>query len=329
MRLGIVGCGLIGQKRADAARRHHVVAVADTDRARAEALAARTGATASTDWRTVIDAAPDFVIVAVSHDHLAEIALAAVTAGRHVLIEKPGARTAAELMPVAVAARRTGARVKIGFNHRFHPAFLKARELIDEGVAGDLMYIRGRYGHGGRIGYEREWRMRQAISGGGELIDQGAHLIDLARWFLGDFTHVDGWTPTYYWPVEVDDNCFMALRTGRGQMAWLHATWTEWKNTFSFEISGRDAKLQIDGLGGSYGTERLTLYRMLPELGPPETTIWEFPFPDRSWEREIDEFVQAIQQDRAPIGDIDDGLAMLGIVDRIYGTAATSKGTGA
>jgi predicted dehydrogenase len=318
MRIGIVGCGLIGQKRAVSARGHEIVAVADRDRGRAEALAARTGAAASTDWRAVIDAAPDIVVVAVTHDHLAEIAAAAAAAGRHVLIEKPGARTEAELQPVADAAAASGVQVKIGFNHRFHPAFLQARALIDAGVAGPLMYIRGRYGHGGRIGYEREWRMQHALSGGGELIDQGAHLIDLARWFLGDFPQVDGWVPTYYWPVEVDDNCFMALRTQQGQMAWLHATWTEWKNCFSFEICGRDAKLEINGLGGSYGTERLTLYKMLPELGPPETTSWEYPFPDRSWDLELAEFVSAIEAGRAPIGNIADGLAMLRIVDRIY-----------
>jgi predicted dehydrogenase len=321
MRIGIVGCGLIGQKRAAAARGHEIVAVADLDRAKAEALAVRTGAAAFTDWRRVVEAKPDIVVVAVTHDQLAEVAAGAAAAGCHVLVEKPAARSAAELQPVADAAAATGVRVKIGFIHRFHPAFLKARALIDSGIAGPLMYIRGRYGHGGRIGYEREWRMQKAMSGGGELIDQGAHLIDLARWFLGDFPQVDGWVPTYYWPVEVEDNCFMALRTAQGQMAWLHATWTEWKNCFSFEICGRDAKLEINGLGGSYGTERLTLYKMLPELGPPETTSWEYPFPDRSWDLELAEFVQAIEQGRAPIGDIQDGLAMLRIVDRIYGGA--------
>jgi predicted dehydrogenase len=319
MRIGIIGCGLIGQKRAASVeRRHRIVGVADLDRGKAEALAARTGAAAATEWREVVDQKPDIVVVAVTHDRLAEIAAGAAAAGCHVLVEKPGARSEAELRPVAEAAAASGVRVKVGFNHRFHPAFLKARALVDAGIAGPLMYIRGRYGHGGRLGYEREWRMQRELSGGGELIDQGAHLIDLARWFLGDFTSVDGWVPTYYWPVEVDDNCFMALRTGAGQMAWLHATWTEWKNCFSFEICGRDAKLEINGLGGSYGTERLTLYKMLPELGPPETTIWEYPFPDRSFDLETAEFVAAIEQGRAPIGDIEDGLAMLRVVDRIY-----------
>ena len=129
----------------------------------------------------------DAVVVATTHDVLSPVALAAVDAGKHVLVEKPAARCARELEPVAAAAARTGAICKVGFNHRFHFAFRKAREIVDSGSLGPLFYVRGRYGHGGRLGYEKEWRMNPAISGGGELIDQGMHLIDLSRWFLGRF----------------------------------------------------------------------------------------------------------------------------------------------
>lgn len=324
MRFGIVGCGLIGQKRAQAilALGHRVVAVADPDRARAEALAARCpGAVAEAAWRPLLSAGLDAAVIATPHDHLAGIALAAIEAGLHVLVEKPAAREAAELGPVIAAAERRRRVVKVGFNHRFHPAFLKARELVDAGALGPLLYVRGRYGHGGRPGYEAEWRCRAEISGGGELIDQGSHLIDLARWFLGDFPEVFGMAPTYFWPVAVEDNCFLGLRTAQGQVAWLHASWTEWKNLFSFEIFGRDGKLQVDGLGGSYGVERLTFYRMLPGMGPPETTAWEYPFPDRSWELEVAEFAAAIAEGRAPVGDIRDAKANLDIVRAVYGTA--------
>lgn len=135
----------------------------------------------------------------------------------------------------------------------------------------------GRYGHGGRLGYEKEWRADPTIGGGGELLDQGLHLIDLSRWYLGDFVHVDGYVKTYFWQMPVEDNGFMMLRTKRDQVAWLHVSWTEWKNTFSLEIYGKSGKLQIDGLGGSYGMEQLALYRMHQNMGPPETTIWQFP----------------------------------------------------
>jgi predicted dehydrogenase len=238
-----------------------------------------------------------------------------------VLVEKPAGRRPAELAPLVAAALRHNRIVKVGFNHRFHPAIARAKALADDGVIGPLRFIRGRYGHGGRPGYEKEWRFDAAISGGGELIDQGSHLIDLSRWFLGDLTLAYGFTPTYFWPAQVEDNCFLALTSGKQQMAWLHASWTEWKNLFAFEIMGRDGKLTIDGIGGSYGTERLTLHRMLPQMGPPETTIWEFPFPDRSFADEFDNFVAAVEGRAPAIGDIHDAYANLTIVQAAYDQA--------
>ena len=118
--------------------------------------------------------------------------------------------------------------------------------------------------------------------------------------------------------MPVEDNAFMLLKTKAGQVAWLHASWTEWKNLFSFEIFGRTGKLQIDGLGGSYGTERLTLYRMLPELGPPETRAWEYPGEDRSWHAEFADFVCATQGDVGSGATVEDALATLTVVDRLY-----------
>lgn len=318
MRLAIVGCGLIGAKRASAARAHEIHVVCDRDLSRAEQLAQRTGARAVTDWREAVKADGDAVIVATTHDQLAAISLGAVEAGRHVLVEKPAGRELAEVQAIATAAAKYKRVVKAGFNHRFHPAFQQARRIVDSGALGPLMFIRARYGHGGRVGYESEWRAQPAISGGGELIDQGSHLIDLSRWFLGDLTVDYASVPTLFWNMQADDNCFMALRSETGQMAWLHASWTEWKNIFSFEIFGRVGKLVIDGLGGSYGQERLTFYRMLPQMGPPETTTFEYPGQDESWDAEFADFVSAVSENRRPCGDIADAVANLAIVEDIY-----------
>src|SRR5205823_4748504 len=172
----------------------------------------------------------DAVIVATSNQALVPVTAAAIRHGKHVLVEKPAARSAAELAPLVAAACATGVLVKVGFNHRFHPAFVKARALVDSGDLGQLMYIRARYGHGGRLGYDREWRADPAIAGGGELLDQGVHLIDLARWFAGDFSAVQGHLATCFWDMPVEDNAFLTLHTVRGQTAWLHASCTEWKN---------------------------------------------------------------------------------------------------
>ena len=177
-------------------------------------------------------------------------------------------------------------------------------------------------GHGGRLGMEKEWRGDPQIAGGGEMLDQGVHLIDLSRWFLGEFSQVSGRVATFFWDWPVEDNGFALLTTPTGQIAWLHASCTEWKNTFSFELYGHKGKLQIEGLGGSYGVERLAWYRMLPEMGPPETTVWEYPMADNSHELEMQEFLEDIRLERAPSPGLQDALATLAVVERIYGTSS-------
>jgi predicted dehydrogenase len=320
MRVGIVGCGLIGGKRAKSLEQCRLVAVADIDQARAQKLAAQYAPCAALEnWEALVRRDDiDLVIVATTNDMLAPVSLAAARHGKHVLVEKPAARRAAELAPVIEAARASGAVVKVGFNLRFHPALLKAREIFDSGELGPLMFIRARYGHGGRLGMEKEWRADPAIAGGGEMLDQGVHLIDLARWFAGDFPRVQGWVDTFFWEMAVEDNGFALLRTGSGQVAWLHASCTEWKNLFSFEIYGKVGKLQIDGLGGSYGTERLTWYRMLPQMGPPETTQWEYPGEDRSWHAELAYLLDCITHRRPVSGSLEDAVQALKIVERLY-----------
>jgi predicted dehydrogenase len=311
---------LIGQKRAFALKGYSITVCCDPDAARAATLAAKhPGAAAVSDWKSAVTRDDvDVVFAATVHDMLAPIAEAAAAAGKHVLVEKPGARRAEELDAVAAAAARTGARVRIGFNHRCHRALRKAHEIFATGVLGEMMFVRGRYGHGGRIGYDKEWRAEPERSGGGELIDQGMHLIDLARWFLGDFTRVQGAAPTYFWNMPVEDNGFLLLETAGGQIAFLHASWTEWKNLFSLEISGRVGKLEINGLGGSYGTERLTWYKMSPEMGPPETLAWEYPMGDDSWQYENSVFLEDIRLGREPDPGIRDAQAALRVIEAVY-----------
>ena len=320
LQFAIIGCGLIGRKRAASMAPGQLRYACDLDATRAAELAkAHAGATAITDYaKALADPAINAVIVATLNGALAPIALAAVRAGKHVLVEKPGALNAAQLRELQKFAEQTGVRVRIGYNHRFHPALQKARELIDSGVLGPLMFLRGRYGHGGRKGYDREWRADPKLSGGGELIDQGVHLIDLAGWFLGDFPTVAGHAATFFWDMPVDDNAFLSLRTAGGQTAWLHVSCTEWKNLFSLELYGRDGKVAIDGLGGSYGPEKCTWYKMLPQMGPPETTVWDYPAGDNSWKLELAAFEEDIRTGRAPSPGLREGIRTLEIVESIY-----------
>lgn len=320
LRVGIVGCGLIGRRRAAALAGARLTACADVDRARADAVAQlQPGARVAANVDELVRSDEiDLVIVATTNDMLAPVSVAAIEAGKHVFVEKPAARSVAEIERVIAAAERRGKLVRVGFNHRYHPALMAARRILDEGTIGRLMFVRGRYGHGGRPGYEREWRADPDRSGGGELIDQGVHLIDLSRWILGPFAGVDGSVHTYYWDMPVDDNAFLRLTTAAGQVAFLHVSCTEWKNLFSLEIYGTSGKLHVEGLGGSYGIERLAHYQMRPEMGPPDTVVYEYPQGDRSWEIEFAEFLEDIRLGRQPSAGLDAARAALAVVEAVY-----------
>ena len=321
MNFAIIGCGLIGRKRLAGLPAGSKLAVAcDTNLSRAEELVklAKSGRTLADFKQAVADPQVNAVIVATINAALAEVSAAAIRAGKHVLVEKPAGISVRQIDELIALAKKHDVTVRVGFNHRYHPSFLKAREIFESGVMGELMFMRARYGHGGRVGYDKEWRADPKLSGGGELIDQGIHLIDLAGWFLGPFAKVEGQATTYFWNMPVDDNAFLNLRTPKGQTAWLHVSCTEWKNLFSFEIYGRHTKLQIEGLGGSYGVEKLFHYQMKPEMGIPDTKVYEFPGADESWRIELAEFERDIQLKRKPDAGLAEARAALQIVETIY-----------
>jgi predicted dehydrogenase len=323
VKVGIIGSGLIGHKRAAVLAPGELVAVADLDKGKAVALAAKYPGTQAFGQGLEVAKHPgiDAVIVATTHDQLSPLALAALQAGKHVIVEKPAARSADEFRPVVLEAEKRNLRLKVGYNHRFHPALLEVKRRLSASDAGELMYLRARYGHGGRIGYDKEWRSIKAVSGGGELIDQGLHLIDLARLFMGEITEASGYLPTLFWDMQVEDNAFLLLKHAGGKPSWLHATWTEWKNTFSLEVQTKRLKLQVEGLGGSYGAESLTVYTMKPEMGPPAMEKFEYTGPDQSWALEWQEFCAAVAEGREPKASGRDGLAALEAAAQIYAQA--------
>lgn len=342
MRVGLVGCGLIGRRRAQVLREISddvLVAVADIHRDRAAALAQEMGCEIATSWEDVTGRDDvEIVVVSTTNNWLGPISVAALRHGKHVLVEKPMSRTLAEAEQVMrAAAASPGTVVKVGFNHRHHAAVRKARELVAAEAIGEILFVRCRYGHGGRPGYEREWRLDPEVSGGGELLDQGIHAIDLFRWFLGELTEAVGFAAGYVWvpPLReadgrgsraaVDDNAFALFRTAAGQIASLHASWTQWKNLFSFEIFGREGYLIAEGLGGSYGPERLTVGRRKTAGGAPEEQTMEFPPTDVSWREEWREFTAAIRERRQPLGSGHDGLQALRLVHAVYESARAGK----
>ena len=322
MNVGIIGCGAVGYKRAMALPPGCLRATADNHLPAARKLAEENECIgfpdiiSSSDYFDIITRDDiDAVIIATPHNILAKIALDAIKAGKYVLIEKPGAINHNELASLIPLAKKNHVKVTVGYTLRFHPAIQKAKGYILAGDLGEIMYIRGHYGHGGRPGYDREWRAIPEISGGGVLMDMGVHLIDLSRWFLGrDPYTIMAYPLTCFWHMPVEDNAFIYIENHAGTPAWLHASCTEWKNSFQFEIFCTEGKLQIDGIGDSYGTESLTLYQMLPGMGPPATTRWEYPSPDNSWKLQWEHFEHAIKNDTAPSPSLEDAYEVLKIV---------------
>jgi predicted dehydrogenase len=324
MNIGIIGCGLIGRKRAAALRGggDRLCVACDIDGEAARALGAEYGCATERDWkRALAHPGLDAVVVATVNNLLEPITLAALEAGLHVLCEKPLGRNRAEAQRMTEAARRRHRVLKTGFNHRFHPGLLQARHILAEGGIGDPFIIRARYGHGGRPGMEREWRCSRELCGGGELLDQGVHVIDLIRCFGGEITRVEGATLTAFWNIDVEDNAFALFRTDRGVTAQMHVSWTNWRNVFSFEVFGRSGYLAVNGLGGSYGPETLEWGRRRPEGGRPDIETFTYPAEDGSWAEEWKEFRAAVAEGREADGSGEDGVQANRVIEELYAAA--------
>jgi predicted dehydrogenase len=320
-RVGLIGAGRQGRRLGKAIRDsgEYKITVVDIDQQAAVRLAKELRADVGKDWRELTSAADiDIIVVCTPPNLHAPICIAAMENGKHVLCEKPLAPDTIEAKNMVQVAERKKVRLQCGFNLRFHPGIKQAKKWLDEGLIGTPVFARCRYGICGSPDYDKDWRANASISGGGELLDQGVHVIDLFRWFLGDFSEVTGFTSTSCWDIApLEDNVFALLRTAKGQIASMHASWTQWKNLFSFEVFGRDGYVTVKGLGGSYGTEQAILAKRTV-LEPFTEKIIEFRGEDRSWHEEWKELVAAIKENREPLGAGTDGLEAIKIAYAIY-----------
>jgi predicted dehydrogenase len=324
MKVGIIGAGLQGRRRAQALKQFDdkLIIVAAAHKDRAKLLASVMGCEATNDWEKVVSREDIEAVILCTPPHLHKpMCVEALRRRKHVLCEKPLARNPEEAKEILAMAEGNRVILKCGFNLRHHPGFQQARVWFGQGIIGELNFIRCRYGIGGRPGYDKEWRANPEISGGGQLMDQGMHAIDLSRWFLGDFSEAVGFLSTSFWDIApLEDNAFALLRTEKGQVASLHVSWTQWKNLFSFELFGRDGYIIVEGLGGGYGTERAILGRRA-FLEPFREEIVEFRGEDVSWVEEWQEFRSAISENRQPLGSGYDGLEAIRLAYAVYESA--------
>lgn len=325
MNWGLIGCGVIGERRAIALPEGvSLVSCYDPATARAEKISQLTGAKISQSEDEVLNSEDiTAVVIAAINSSLVGLIKKAVDRGIHVLVEKPAARSYAELATIDPKK----SIIKVGFNHRFHPAFYDLVKEIKNNPDDPIMFIRAQYGNGARVGFDREWRSNVEIAGGGELLDQGVHVLDLASVLLPNLKVVTGYCRTHYWDMKVDDNSWAILADKTGATFTFHVSSSEWKNEFRFEVYTRKRKYQWLGLGRSYGPEKLHIYKMKPEMGPPDYEERVYPPEDHSWKDENTQFQQAILGKAPANGEFKDALKCLSLVNDIYQKSKTLQGS--
>lgn len=267
----------------------------------------------------------DFLVLSTSNDMLGEFAVAGLDNGKHVFCEKPPGRNMAELrMMVDAEARNPGLKLMYGFNHRHHESIIHAKKIIDSGDFGKLLWMRGRYGKSVDENFFSNWRAKKEIAGGGILLDQGIHMLDLFLMMCGDFEEVIAYVSNLYWKLDIEDNVFAIFRNSIGQVASLHSTMTQWRHLFSLEIFLECGYITVNGLktsSNTYGDEILTIARnrSLPPAAQwtdEEKIIYHV---DSSWEREINHFINGIRHNKAiEVGNTNDALILMRLIEKIY-----------
>lgn len=277
------------------------------------------------DYREVIARKPDIVFVCTSNDKLAEVTIDALNSGCHVFSEKPPGRNVAEIKAMMQAETdNPGLKLKFGFNHRYHDSVIQAHQLVKANRLGKLLAVRGLYGKSGAADYETQWRNDLKISGGGILLDQGIHMLDLMLLFCENFDEVQSMINTLHWNINVEDNAFALLRNRKNQVGMLVSSAIQWKHTFQLDVVLEEGYLSLRGIlsnSMSYGRESLVMARKTFEegkVGTPEEQVTYFDS-DQSWQREIDEFVDCVKNDKpVQIGSSQDALRVLDLIYRIY-----------
>jgi predicted dehydrogenase len=270
----------------------------------------------------------DAVFVATPNKFTPEIVMEALKHKKHVFCEKPPGRTVLDVETIIAAEKKSkGCILKFGFNHRYHGAILEAKRIISSGAYGKILWMRGIYGKSGGKNFEKEWRNNRDLAGGGILLDQGIHMLDLFRYFLGDFSEIKSFINTSYWNFDLEDNAFAIMRTQNNQVAFIHSSSTQWKHTFLLEIYLEDGYVTIQGILSStrsYGQgEKLIVAKKQFEdtaqaVGNPSETVTAFD-QDRSWNLEIDEFVNCIlNHEPVKNGNSTDALKVMQLVQTIY-----------
>jgi predicted dehydrogenase len=325
LRVGIAGYGIVGKRRRLFVDQHpHLQTVAICDRLIEQSGSLVDGARAYSNYTALLAQEKlDVLFVCLTNEVVAEVTIAGLEQGLHVFCEKPPGRDLQDISNVILAERRhPGLKLKYGFNHRYHDSVRDALRIVEKQELGNLINLRGVYGKSKMINFDSDWRTQRAVAGGGILLDQGIHMVDMMRLFAGEFTQLHSFVSNGYWKHDVEDNAYALMRTQSGVVAMLHSSATQWRHRFQLELSLERGSVLLAGiLSGtkSYGDETITIaYVGQNDQGAPKEQTTRYT-EDNSWRDEIFEFADSVVRDTPIVnGSSYQALKTMELVYRIY-----------
>ncbi len=327
LKFGIIGYGKIGRLRKSIIEEHKLGKVIALSDPFYDFKEEKDNYEVFTDYNELLKTDINCVVIA-TPNHITPLAvIAALKAGKHIFCEKPPGRNLNDVLEIEKAYNETkGLKLKFGFNHREHESVINAYRIMKSGRMGRLMWARGLYGKSGGVNFTNEWRSNKDMAGGGILLDQGIHMIDLLNYFFGGFNEVKSFVSQTYWDIPLEDNAFILLKNDNNQFASFHSSSTQWKHIFRLELFFTEGYMVLSGLltgSRSYGRETLIIARRQFEdeievAGNPDEEEIFFD-KDRSFEREMIDFYDAFKENRDIVkGNIQDAIKAMELIDRIY-----------
>ncbi len=325
LNVGIAGYGTVGKRRRQFIDLNpNMITTAVSDISFGQPSTAQDGVKYYPTYHGLFNENLDVLFVSLPNYLAAEATIAGLEKGLHVFCEKPPGRVVRDIRDViAVEKRQPRLKLKYGFNHRYHESVKEAKRVIESGQYGEIINLRGIYGKSSIISFDKGWRSERKYAGGGILLDQGIHMLDMIRYFAGEFEEIKSFVSNSYWRHDVEDNAYALMRNSEGCVAMLHSTATQWQHKFRLEITLREALLELSGiLSGtkSYGDERL---KIIPKkdgssVGSFLETTNSY-LDDNSWQYEVDEFADIVINDKVVMsGNSGDALKVMELVYKIY-----------
>jgi predicted dehydrogenase len=325
LKVGIAGYGIVGKRRHQFIDAHgSLMVTAVCDQLYKEKYVDEHGLTCYTNYKELLQEDLDILFVCMPNNMASEVTIAGLEKGLHIFCEKPPGKTVEDIIEVIkVEQKHPELKLKYGFNHRYHDSVTEALRLIKSGTLGEVINVRGIYGKSRIIPFSGGWRSKRELAGGGILLDQGIHMLDLMRLFCGEFVEVKSFVSNNYWKHEVEDNAFAIMKDAQGRIAMLNSSATQWQHKFNLDISLTNGYIELHGIlsgSKSYGEERIVYGNREEESDNGQMHSNSIKFlADNSWKNEIDEFAEAVIKNK-PIefGTSNDALETMKLVYSIY-----------